>query len=112
MTPEPKSSETPREKIAKAKSDIRQAALKNPLTWRSRMKGKRNRPEDRAVMAHEFMGIMMNTMQNEGVMLTTKNITTHARITYKHFCRYAGLKGKEKESIWRIVSAQIQQMKA
>lgn len=77
-----------------------------PIPWPTR-----KRPTDNYNAALGFLGAVISHMSKQGTPLTTKNIDV-VKHHYGNYCWNVGLRGKQKESIWRIIHAQMLEVKA
>lgn len=71
----------------------------------------RKKPTDNYAFALAFIGEAITHMARQGTPLTTSNLGTLEKM-YGNYCWNTGLRGKQKQSIWRIIKAQVADVKS
>jgi hypothetical protein len=78
---------------------------------RPRPRPVRRRPADNYNEALLFIATAVGYMNEQKDPLHTGNLEK-VKPLYSNYCRNTGLRGKAKESVWRIVKSQLDQVKA
>lgn len=71
----------------------------------------RRRPKSNLDEAQKFIEIAIAHQTHIGVELTANNVDVLRRL-FHNYAHNTGLRGKQKDSIWRIVQAEIHAVKA